>query len=86
MEAGMATVRISFDGGNVPIVTGDLPADDQTPIAVPVETGFTTNHPFIVAEGLYCYGLRTAQPHRPLWRVVQAVDGQPNEASFRKSP
>jgi len=82
----VATVRISFDGGNVPIVTGDMPADDQTPIADPTPTGFTTNHPFIVVEGLYCFGLETAQPYTPMWQVVQAVDGEETDIAFWKLP
>jgi len=82
----MATVRISFDGGNVPIVTGDIPPDDQTPIVDPTSTGFTTNQPFVVAEGVYCFGLETAEPHTPLWQVVQAVDGEQAEIAFRKLP
>ncbi len=82
----MATVRISFDGGNVPIVIGDMPADDQTPIADPTPTGFTTNRPFIVVEGMYCFGLETAQPYSPLWQVVQVVDGEATDITFRKLP
>jgi hypothetical protein len=82
----MATVRIGFDGGDVPIVTGDIPADDQSPIADPTATGFTTNHPFIVAAGIYCFGLDTALPHRPLWQVVQVVDGEQTEVAFRRLP
>jgi hypothetical protein len=80
----MAIVRVSFDDGNVPIVTGDVPPDDQTQITDPVSTGFTTNQPFIVAEGLYCFGLQTAVPYTPLWQLVQAIDGEPAEISFRK--
>ena len=80
----MAIVHISFDGGNVPIVIGDVPPDDQTPITDPVPTGFTTNQPFIVAEGLYCFGLQTAARLHPLWQLVQAIDGEPAEISFRK--
>jgi hypothetical protein len=80
----MAIVRVSFDGGNVPIVTGDVPPDDQTQITDPVPTGFMANQPFIVAEGLYCFGLQTAVPYTPLWQLVQAIDGEPVEISFRK--
>jgi|1186.fasta_scaffold1049734_2 hypothetical protein len=80
----MAIVHVSFDGGSVPIVIGDVPPDDQTPITDPVPTGFTTNQPFIVAEGLYCFGLQTAARHTPLWQLVQAIDGEPAEISFRK--
>jgi hypothetical protein len=82
----MAIVRISFDGGNVPIVTGDAPLNDQTPITDPVFTGFSTNQPFIVTEGLYCFGLQTPIPHTPLWQVVQAIDGEQADISFRKLP
>ena len=66
----MAIIRISFDGGNVPIVMGDAPPDDQTPIAHPVPTGFMTNQPFIVAERLYCFGLQTPSDYTPLWQLV----------------
>ena len=82
----MATVRIRFDGGNVPIVTGDKPPDDQTPIADPTRTEFTTNHSFIVVEGMYCFGLETPRPYSPLWQVVQAVDGEETDIAFRKLP
>ena len=79
----MATIRISFDGGNVPIVTGDMPANEQTPMAQPTSTGFTTNQLFIVVEGMYCFALQTAQSHTPLWHVVQAVDGEQTDIVFR---
>lgn len=82
----MATVRVSFDGGNVPVVTGEVPADDQTPIVNPRPTGFTTNQAFIVEEGVYCFGIQTAFPHAPLWQVVQAVDGEQAVIVFRKLP
>jgi hypothetical protein len=79
----MAIVRVSFDGGDVPVVTGDVPPDGQTPIVDPIETGFTTNQPFIVASGLYCFGLQTALPYTPLWHVVQAIEGEQAEISFQ---
>jgi hypothetical protein len=79
----MAIVRVSFDGGDVPIVTGDVPPDGQTKIADPMETGFTANRPFIVAEGLYCFGLQTALPYTPLWQVVQAIEGEEAEIFFQ---
>jgi hypothetical protein len=82
----MATVRVSFDGSNVPVVTGDAPADDQTPIINPTPTGFTTNQAFIVEEGVYCFGLQTAIPHAPLWQVVQAVEGEQAVIVFLKLP
>jgi hypothetical protein len=82
----MATVRISFNGGDVPIVTGDIPPDAETPIAEPAQTGFTTNEAFIVPEGAYCYGLGTAVSHEPLWQVVQAVDGEQTDIAFQSLP
>ena len=81
----MATVRVSFDGGDVPVVTGDIPPDDNTPVADPTPTGFTTNQAFIIAEGVYCFALQTALPYAPLWQVVQAVDGEQSEITFRKT-
>jgi len=81
----MATVMIKFDAGNVPIVTGDVPPDDHTPISNPTPTSFVTNKAFIVVEGVYCYGLKTAISHIPLWQVVQAVDGEQSEITFRRT-
>jgi hypothetical protein len=81
----MAIVRVNFDAGNVPVVTGDIPPDDQTPIIDPTPTGFTTNQAFIVAEGIYCFGLQSAVPHTPLWQLVQAVDGEQAEIAFQES-
>lgn len=82
----MATVLIKFDGGDVPVVTGAIPPDEDTPISNPQPTGFVTNRTFIVAEGQYCFGLDTAIPYTPLSQVVQAVDGVPAEITFRRSP
>jgi hypothetical protein len=86
VEAPVATVRITFDGGDVAVVLGDMPGDELTPIADPTPTGFTTNHPFIVVEGMYCFGLETAQRYSPLWQLVQAVDGVQSDIAFRKLP
>ena len=80
----MATVRVIFDGGNVPVVTGDIPPDDQTPIINPTPTGFMTNQAFIVEEGVLCFGLQTTVSYTPLWQMVQAVDGEQAEIRFRK--
>jgi hypothetical protein len=80
----MAIVRLSFDAGNVPVVTGDLPPDAQTPIPNPTPTDFTSNQAFVVREGFYCFGLETAVPYTPLWQLVQAVDGEETEILFRK--
>jgi hypothetical protein len=85
-ETPMATIRISFDGGSVPVVMGDMPADGQVPISNPVPTGFTTNQPFIVPEGLYCFGLRTSQRYTPLWQLLQAIDGEQADIAFHKLP
>jgi len=82
----VATVLIHFDTPGVPIVTGELPTDPQTPIQNPVATGFVTNQAFIVPAGTYCYGLQTDAAVTPLWQVVQAVDGEQTEASFRRRP
>jgi hypothetical protein len=82
----MAIVRVSFDGGDVPVITGDIPPNAETPIAEPTSTGYRTHRSFIVAEGMYCFGLETAQPYSPLWQVVQAVDGEQTDIAFRKIP
>jgi hypothetical protein len=79
----MATVLVRFNGGNVPIVTGDMPNDDNTPISNPTQTGFVTNKPFIVAAGPYCFGLRGLSGYAPLWQIVEAVNGQQVEIDFR---
>jgi hypothetical protein len=81
----MATVLIRFDGGNVPVITGDIPPNPQTPINPPTPTGFVTNKAFIVDEGNYCFGLATTIRHTPLWALVQAVDGQQADIAFRRT-
>lgn len=80
----MATILVRFDGGAVPIVTGDIPANSDNPITAPVPTAFVTNQTFIVAEGIYCFALDTAIAYAPLWQVVQAVDGEQTEISFHR--
>jgi hypothetical protein len=80
----MAIVRVSFNGGNVPIITGDAPPDDRISITDPMPTGFVTNRAFIVSEGIYCFGLDSANPYTPLWQLIQAVDGEETEISFQQ--
>lgn len=80
----MAIVRIGFDGGSVPVVTGAIPRNDDTPISNPTQTGFQTNQALIVEQGEYCFGLETPVPYTPLWQTVQAVDGVPSEITFRR--
>ena len=80
----MAIVRLRFDAGNVPVVTDDIPTDDQTRISNPTPTGFTTNQAFIVRQWIYCLGLQVAVPYRPLWQLVQAIDGEEAEIRFWK--
>jgi hypothetical protein len=80
----MATIHISFDGGDVPVVTGARPADPQTPIDDPTETGYTTNQTVIVDEGDYCFGLETPQRYAPLWQAVSVFDGPSVNIAFRK--
>jgi len=80
----MAIVRIRFDGGSVPVITGAIPPDKDTPISNPTQTGFLTNQGLIVQEGDYCFGLQTPIPYTPLWQTVQAVDGVPAELTFRR--
>jgi hypothetical protein len=81
----MATVMIRFDGGGVPVITGDIPPNDHTPISNPTQTGFVTNKAFIVAEGEYCFGLESTISHAPLWQVVQAIDGEQAEVTFKRT-
>jgi hypothetical protein len=81
----MAIVLVKFDIDNIAIVTGDIPPDEQTPISNPTQTGFVTNQPFIVAAGDYCYGLQSAVAYAPLWKLVQAVDGEQTEIAFHRS-
>jgi hypothetical protein len=78
----MATILIKFDGGNLPIVMGAAPAAPNLPIANPEETGYTTNTPFIVPPGIYCFGLRPNNNCAPLWQICQAVDGTQAELHF----
>ena len=80
----MAIVLVRFDGGNVPVVTGAIPPDTDTPISSPTPTGFATNKAFMLDEGEHCFGLDTPIAYTPLWQVVQAVDGVPAEITFRR--
>lgn len=81
----MATVLVKFDSDNIPVVTGDIPPDQQTPISDPTQTGFVTNQAFIVAAGEYRYGLQSPVTYTPLWQLVQAVDGEQTEIAFHRS-
>jgi hypothetical protein len=80
----MAIVMVKFDGGNVPVVTGDIPPDDNTPISDPTPTGFSSNQAVIVADGINCFGLDTTIPYTPLWQTVQSIAGVQAEITFHR--
>jgi hypothetical protein len=79
----MVLVKLDVDG--IPIVTGDIPPNAQTPIVNPTRIGQVTNRAFIVAAGEYCYGLQSTVAYTPLWQTVQAIDGEQAEITFRRS-
>lgn len=82
----MARVLVTFDIDRTPILTGDVPPDSHTPIENPIWSGFVTGVPFIVAPGVYCYGLQSrGVAYTPLWQVVQAVDGELTEIAFHRT-
>jgi hypothetical protein len=80
----MATVKIAFDGGNVPVITGAKPAAQDVPIADPIPAGGNTNASFLALAGVHFYGLSTSIPHSPLWLRGNAIDGVPLDLSFKK--
>lgn len=79
----MATVKILFDGGNVPVVMGPKPPAQNVPIANPVPAGGTTNVSFLAQAGVHFYGLDTPIPHTPLWQKGKAIDSVPLVLTFR---
>ena len=81
----MATVKITFSGGNVPIVMGPEPPSKDTPISNPVSAGGQTNISFLAVAGEHCYALNTAIPHKPLWLKGTAIDGVPLHLSFDRN-
>ena len=80
----MAIVKVVFDGGDVPIVTGVQPDTADTAIKDPTEMGGKTNHFFLVTAGVYCIGLKTNAAYTPLWQMGTAVDGVPLNMTFKK--
>ena len=81
----MATVRIAFDGGDVPVIMGPKPPAQDVPIADPIPAGGNTNSSFLALAGVHFYGLNTSIPHTPLWLRGNAIDGVPLHLSFRKA-
>ncbi len=79
----MATVLVKFDGGNVSVVTGEEPSDPSVPIENPTPTGALTNEAFVFAAGAHCFGLDTDIPHKPLFLVVDVIDGMENKLEFK---
>ncbi len=81
----MATVTIFFNGGDVPVLKGRKPSAANVPIANPITVVGTTNTPFMAVAGVHFYALDTPIPHIPLWQRVRAIDGVPQEFTFRKT-
>ena len=80
----MAIVKVAFDGGDVPIVTGAEPASADVAIKDPTDIGGKANHFFMVTAGIYCFGLKTDAAYTPLWQMGTAVDGVPLNLTFKK--
>jgi hypothetical protein len=80
----MALVTITFDGGNVPVVTGEEPASETTPIQDPISAGGVSNVPFMFAAGLFTFSLDTSIAFKPLWQTAQTIDGIPLTLTFEK--
>jgi len=78
----MATVKIAFSGGNVPILMGPEPPSKDMPIENPVAAGGNTNISFFAVAGEHCYTLKTSIPHTPLWLKGTAIDGVPLRLKF----
>ena len=78
----MATVLVKFNGGDVPVVTGEEPPQPTVPIENPTPTGALTNNAFVFAAGTHCFGLETAIPHKPLFHLVDVIDGMENKLAF----
>jgi hypothetical protein len=83
-EGCVATVKIIFNGGDVPVLMGNRPSGDTVPIENPIPAGGTTNAPFMALAGVHFYALDTRVPHRPLWLRGRAIDGVPLELTFTK--
>ena len=81
-EEDVATVRIIFSGGDVPVITGAQPPSKDVPIAGPRPKVGTANFSFPAQAGEHCYGLETTIPHTPLWHVGMAIDGVPLHLRF----
>lgn len=66
----MGVAKILFDE-DCEVVVGGQPAQPDQPVTNPQHVG-RTNTPFIIAEGLHCFGLRGAtRPSVPLWQIGQ---------------
>ena len=78
----MATVKILFDGGNVPVLMGSKPSSPTMPLEDPIPAGGMTNLSFLAAPGVYFFGLDTPIPHRPLWQRGRAINSVPLQLTF----
>jgi hypothetical protein len=82
----MATIRVKFDGGDVPVLVGAPPTGPDQPIVNPIDTGNVTNTPFIAEAGDYCVTVGSPRAFTPLWQIGQAVDGEQLELTFTVAP
>ena len=80
----MALVKVEFDGGDVPVVTGEEPDSEDQPIKDPVDTGGMTNTPFLIDAGIFTFSLDTDIDFKPLWQTVQTLEGQTVTLNFKK--
>jgi hypothetical protein len=80
----MAIVKITFDGGDVPVVTGDAPDSPDKPIENPVDTKGVSNEPFMFREGIFTFSLDTVIAFKPLWQTGQTINGIPLKLEFKK--
>lgn len=66
----MGVAKVSFNE-DCEVVVGAQPAQPDQPVTNPQPVG-RTNVPFIILDGLYCFGLRGAsRPTVPIWQIGQ---------------
>lgn len=76
----MGVVLVTF-ASSCDVIVGDQPEQPNDPVINPVAVG-RTNTRFIMADGLYCFGLDSAQPFAPVWQVGQVSPARVLELEF----
>lgn len=80
----MPTVMVTYEVSGIPVGTGAMPCDPNTPIDSPEDCFLVTNQRSVFAAGSHCFTLLSADDFSPLWIPLDLNEGDDLSIAFHR--